>query len=70
MTVTPATDTATTRRSRTRFAVLASDFVILALNYADRAVIGVAAPLIIAEFGFSKATFGCCSARARDRRPR
>ncbi|PSK90935.1 sugar phosphate permease [Murinocardiopsis flavida] len=46
------------RRTRTRFAVLASDFVILALNYADRAVIGVAAPLIIAEFGFSKAAFG------------
>ncbi|MFC3996096.1 MFS transporter [Nocardiopsis sediminis] len=41
-----------------RYAVLASDAVILMLNYADRAVIGVAAPLIISEFGFSNATFG------------
>jgi len=56
--VTATTAAADEKRSRTRFAVLASNFVILSLNYADRAVIGVAAPLIINEFGFSNAAFG------------
>ncbi|MEW2353039.1 MFS transporter [Spirillospora sp. NPDC029432] len=46
------------RRTRTRFAVLGADFVILALNYADRAVIGVAAPVIMSELGISKSAFG------------
>ncbi|GAA2456296.1 MFS transporter [Actinomadura vinacea] len=46
------------RRTRTRYAVLAADFVILALNYADRAVIGVAAPVIMSELDISKAAFG------------
>ncbi|WP_219420180.1 MFS transporter [Pseudonocardia nigra] len=58
MTVPGTTTSVSTKRSRTRFAVLASNFVILSLNYADRAVIGVAAPLITAEFGFSNAAFG------------
>ncbi|MFC4562387.1 MFS transporter [Nocardiopsis mangrovi] len=54
----PSTQERTGTRTRVRYAVLASDFVILMLNYADRAVIGVAAPLIISEFGFSNAAFG------------
>ncbi|MFI0466963.1 MFS transporter [Saccharopolyspora sp. 5N102] len=52
---TTATTTAPTRR---RFGVLAADFMILGLNYADRAAFGIAGPLIIAEFGFSNAAFG------------
>lgn len=39
-------------------AVLGIDFLCLGLNYADRATIGFAAPFIIHEFGFSKASFG------------
>lgn len=38
--------------------MLGIDFFVLGLNYADRAAISVAAPFIINEFGFSKATFG------------
>ncbi|MQA78715.1 MAG: MFS transporter [Streptosporangiales bacterium] len=38
--------------------MLASDFAILALSHADRAVMGVAAPLIIADLGFGRPTFG------------
>nr|WP_179791746.1 MFS transporter [Actinopolymorpha rutila] len=38
------------------------NFLVLGLNYADRAAIGLAAPLIIAEYGFSKATWGWISA--------
>ncbi|MFC9427700.1 MFS transporter [Streptomyces sp. NPDC056987] len=45
-------------RLRTRWAVLAADFMVLGLNYADRAAIGVAAPYIIKEFGFSETAFG------------
>jgi len=41
-----------------RWAILGANFSVLALNYADRAAIGVAAPLIIKEFGFSKGAFG------------
>ncbi|MGH3098558.1 MAG: MFS transporter [Streptosporangiales bacterium] len=44
--------------TRTRFGVLAANFLVLGLNYADRAAIGVAAPLIIADLGLSKAAFG------------
>ncbi|AUS81329.1 MFS transporter [Actinoalloteichus sp. AHMU CJ021] len=58
MTAPTSTEASTEKRSRTRFAILASNFMILMLNYADRAVIGVAAPLIITEFGFSNAAFG------------
>lgn len=46
------------QRTRARHGILATNFAVLMLNYADRAIIGVAAPLIIAEFGFSKASFG------------
>ncbi len=46
------------RSTRTRLAVLACNSLILGLNYADRAVIGVAAPLIIAELGISPSAFG------------
>jgi MFS transporter, ACS family, hexuronate transporter len=45
-------------RFRVRWAVLGIDFLVLGLNYADRAAISVAAPFIINEFGFSKGTFG------------
>jgi ACS family hexuronate transporter-like MFS transporter len=41
-----------------RWAVLGTNASVLVLNYGDRAAIGVAAPLIIAEFGFSKGTMG------------
>lgn len=54
MTTTAPQGTATRRR----FNVLGANFAVLMLNYADRAVIGVAAPLMIAEFGFSTSTFG------------
>ncbi|MFC5825320.1 MFS transporter [Nonomuraea insulae] len=47
---------------RYRWFVLSANFLVLGLNYADRAAIGVAAPLIIAEYGFSKATWGWISA--------
>ena len=56
----PATSTIASDppRFRLRWAILGANFSVLALNYADRAAIGVAAPLIVKEFGFSKATFG------------
>lgn len=41
-----------------RWAVLGTNAGVLVLNYGDRAAIGVAAPLIIAEFGFSKSAMG------------
>lgn len=47
---------------RFRWAVLSMNFLVLGLNYADRAAIGVAAPLIIAEYGFSKTTWGWIAA--------
>jgi ACS family hexuronate transporter-like MFS transporter len=43
---------------RFRFAVLATNILVLILNYGDRAAIGVAAPLIIKEFGFNLSTMG------------
>jgi ACS family hexuronate transporter-like MFS transporter len=43
---------------RYRFAILGVNALVLILNYGDRAAIGIAAPLIMAEFGFSKATMG------------
>jgi MFS transporter, ACS family, hexuronate transporter len=55
--LTPAL-TPTRRRFRYRWLVLGTDFLCLGLNYADRGAISVAAPFIIAEFGFSKAEFG------------
>ncbi|MFI9595060.1 MFS transporter [Nonomuraea sp. NPDC052265] len=57
-----ATDVRTKEGLRYRWYVLTTNFLVLGLNYADRAAIGVAAPLIIAEFGFSKATWGWISA--------
>jgi len=57
---TPATEGG--RRFRYRWAVLSMNFLVLGLNYADRAAIGVAAPLIIAEYGFSKGTWGWIAA--------
>jgi MFS transporter, ACS family, hexuronate transporter len=50
------------RVPRYRWAVLTMDFLVLGLNYADRAAIGVAAPVIMAEYGFSKSTWGWISA--------
>jgi len=58
------TSAATTvgRRTRARFGVLATNFLVLGLNYSDRAAFGVAAPFIIAEFGFSSSAFGWLAA--------
>ncbi|MFC7344161.1 MFS transporter [Saccharopolyspora griseoalba] len=41
-----------------RWAVLSTNVGVLLLNYGDRAALGVAAPLIMAEFGFSQTTMG------------
>ncbi|MBV8096027.1 MAG: MFS transporter, partial [Acetobacteraceae bacterium] len=41
-----------------RFAILGANVLVLILNYGDRAAIGVAAPLIIKEFGFELSTMG------------
>lgn len=41
-----------------RWAVLGINALVLLLNYGDRAAIGVAAPFIMNEFGFSKITWG------------
>jgi ACS family hexuronate transporter-like MFS transporter len=41
-----------------RYAILSANVLVLILNYIDRAAVGVAAPFIIHEFGFSLATFG------------
>lgn len=41
-----------------RWRVLGSNAAVLMLNYGDRAALGVAAPLIINEFGFSTGTMG------------
>lgn len=49
-------------RRRFRWAVLSMNFLVLGLNYADRAAIGVVAPLIIAEYGFSKTSWGWIAA--------
>lgn len=43
---------------RFRFVILGTNALVLVLNYGDRAAIGVAAPLIIQEFGFSMGTMG------------
>lgn len=56
--MTTAIETGKEQSTRTRFGVLAANFLVLGLNYADRAAIGVAAPLIIADLGLSKAAFG------------
>ncbi|MCG5214081.1 MFS transporter [Streptosporangium sp. KLBMP 9127] len=50
------------RGIRYRWGVLSMNFLVLGLNYADRAAIGVAAPVIIAEYGFSMSTWGWISA--------
>jgi ACS family hexuronate transporter-like MFS transporter len=55
---TSTNDVAQPPRFRTRWAVLGIDFLVLGLNYADRAAISVAAPFMIKEFGFSNAVFG------------
>lgn len=52
----PRQDRARTRPHR--FQVLTANFFVLMLNYGDRAAIGVATPVMIHEFGFSKSTFG------------
>jgi ACS family hexuronate transporter-like MFS transporter len=41
-----------------RFAILGANVLVLILNYGDRAAMGVAAPLIIKEFGFELSTMG------------
>ncbi len=54
----PAIAAPSPKRFRLRWAVLGANFGVLVLNYADRAAIGVAAPLIISEFGFPRASSG------------
>lgn len=46
------------RRLRIRWAVLSMDFLVLGLNYADRAALGIAGTFIIKEFDLTKAQFG------------
>lgn len=41
-----------------RWGVLSANALVLIVNYGDRAAIGVAAPLIVTEFGFSPSTMG------------
>ncbi len=41
-----------------RWQIMGSNAAVLLLNYGDRAALGVAAPLIISEFGFSTSTMG------------
>ncbi|MDR3588864.1 MAG: MFS transporter [Negativicutes bacterium] len=41
-----------------RWYILGTNALVLALNYADRAAIGVGAPFILKEFGFSAAVWG------------
>ncbi|MEU3735092.1 MFS transporter [Streptomyces sp. NPDC033538] len=41
-----------------RWSILSANAVVLVVNYGDRAAIGVAAPLIVKEFGFSPSTMG------------
>jgi MFS transporter, ACS family, hexuronate transporter len=43
---------------RLRWVVLCTNAGVLVLNYGDRAALGVATPLIIGEFGFSKSSMG------------
>lgn len=54
----PATPTSRRKIRGLRWTVLGTNAGVLVLNYGDRAAIGVAAPLIIAEFGFSKSAMG------------
>lgn len=62
MAVSTPVPTGKTTGFRFRWAVLSMNFLVLGLNYADRAAIGVAAPLIIHEYGFSKGTWGWIAA--------
>jgi ACS family hexuronate transporter-like MFS transporter len=55
---TTATEAGARPRLRVRHAVLSMDFLVLGLNYADRAAISVAAPFIMKEFGFTNTEFG------------
>ena len=55
---TTTSDSTSVRRTRKRLIVLALISVGTTINYLDRAVLGVAAPGIIAEFGFSAALMG------------
>lgn len=54
----PAETTARRGLPGMRWAVLGTNIGVLVLNYGDRAALGVAAPLIMAEFGFSQTTMG------------
>lgn len=54
-------DTSTSRRFRVRYLVLGIAALVLVLNYADRAALGVAGSSIIQEFGLTKTEFGLIS---------
>ncbi|MGH8882336.1 MAG: MFS transporter, partial [Stackebrandtia sp.] len=62
MSLTPHNGLATTRRRfRLRWVVLAMTALVLVLNYADRAALGVAGPHMIDELGLSASQFGLLS---------
>jgi MFS transporter, ACS family, hexuronate transporter len=50
------------RRFRLRWAIIGAAFVILVLNYADRAALGVAGPTMMKELDISKSQFGIITA--------
>ncbi|SAL53522.1 major facilitator transporter [Caballeronia sordidicola] len=56
-----AASPATTGRMRLRWVILAITSLVLILNYADRAALGVAGSHIIKEFGLTKTEFGLIS---------
>lgn len=56
--VQPSTSRPTTTQVPRRWRVLGANFSIMTLNYGDRTAIAVAGPLIIADLGLSKSTFG------------
>jgi ACS family glucarate transporter-like MFS transporter len=51
-------DTATVRRSRTRYAIVAMLFVVTAVNYADRATLSIAGPALSKDLGLDAVTMG------------
>lgn len=59
--VTRSGDVSNSRGFRVRYLVLAITALVLVLNYADRAALGVAGAEIIKEFGLTKTEFGLIS---------
>jgi ACS family hexuronate transporter-like MFS transporter len=57
-TTTKDADTGRRTSPGVRWRVLSTNAVVLVVNYGDRAALGVAAPFIVKEFGFSPSTMG------------